>query len=116
MRGPDRKSVSKVRSLRRDATDAETKLWLALRDRRLGGYKFVRQEPIGRYIVDFLCRKQKLVVEVDGGQHADSLTDRVRDAFITKHDYRILRVWNTDVLANIEGVLTTILSMLNNES
>jgi very-short-patch-repair endonuclease len=82
MRGPDRKTARKVRRLRKIATDAETKLWLAVRDRRLGGFKFVRQEAIGPYVADLVCRERKLVVEVDGGQHAENVRDRARDAFL----------------------------------
>jgi very-short-patch-repair endonuclease len=112
MRGPDRKKVKVERRLRSQATDAETKLWFALRDRRLGGFKFVRQEAIGLYIADFVCRDRRIVVEVDGGQHADSARDRQRDASFTTKGYEVLRFWNTDVLRNIEGVLTVILAKL----
>src|SRR4051812_47344022 len=72
MRGPNRKIARRARQLRRNSTDAEMKLWFGLRDRRLGGFKFVRQESIGPYIGDFVCRDQKVIVEVDGGQHAES--------------------------------------------
>ena len=69
MRGPDRRKVRVKRQLRGNQTDAERKLWFALRDRRLGGFKFVRQEAIGPFVVDFVCRERKLIIEVDGGQH-----------------------------------------------
>ena len=78
MRGPNRGKVNVERKLRGAQTDAERKLWFALRDRRLGGFKFVRQEAIGPYIVDFVCREQRLIVEVDGGQHAESARDVAR--------------------------------------
>jgi very-short-patch-repair endonuclease len=100
------------RRLRRQATDAETKLWFALRDRRLGGFKFVRQEAIGPYVADFVCREKRLIVEVDGGQHADNARDRMRDAALTADGYQVLRFWNSDVLSNEEGVLTVILAKL----
>jgi very-short-patch-repair endonuclease len=100
------------RRLRHQATDAERKLWFALRDRRLGGFKFVRQEAIGPYIVDFVCREKKLIVEVDGGQHAENTRDRVRDRALASDGYCILRFWNSDVLKNREGVLYTILARL----
>ena len=100
------------RRLRQQSTDAETKLWLALRDRRLGGFKFVRQAAVLSYIVDFLCREQKLIVEVDGGQHAENADDLRRDAALDADGYRVLRFWNSDVLRNKEGVLTTILASL----
>jgi len=112
MRGPNQKIVGKARQLRRSSTDAETKLWLALRDRRLGGFKFVRQKSIEPFIADFVCRERKLVIEVDGGQHSENSHDRRRDALMTSDGYRVLRFWNTDVLTNSDGVLTTILSAL----
>jgi very-short-patch-repair endonuclease len=99
--------------LRRQATDAETKLWFALRDRRLGGFKFVRQEAIGLYIVDFVCRERKLIIEVDGGQHAENTRDLVRDRTLAADGYHILRFWNLDVLKNREGVLSTIIATLD---
>jgi very-short-patch-repair endonuclease len=113
MRGPDRKTTKRVRQLRTNATDAETKLWFAVRDRRLAGFKFVRQKSIGPYIVDLICRDHKVVVEVDGGQHAESESDRIRDAFLVSEGYRVLRFWNSDVLHNLDGVLETILTSLN---
>jgi very-short-patch-repair endonuclease len=71
----------------------------------MAGFKFVRQEPIGPYYADFCCRERRLIVEVDGGQHADSAADRERDAELNGLGYRIVRIWNNDVLGNIEGVL-----------
>ena len=113
MRGPNRKKVTIERRLRSTQTDAERKLWFALRDRRLGGFKFVRQEAIGPFIVDFACRERRLVVEVDGGQHAESAKDAARDAYLARENYRVIRFWNNDVLTNREGVLYTILDSLN---
>lgn len=112
MRGAQQTITARTRRLRRNATDAETRLWLALRDRRLGGFKFVRQSAIGPYIVDFVCRDRKLVVEVDGGQHADSAADTVRDAALAGEGYRVMRFWNTDVLSNMDGVLDALLAAL----
>ena len=112
MRGRDRFIVTRARRLRRDSTDAEMRLWLRLRDRRLSGFKFARQHSIGCYIVDFVCRERRLIVEVDGGQHAGNIHDRIRDDNLTAEDYRVLRFWNTDVLSNMDGVLTTILAAL----
>jgi len=77
--------------------------------------KFVRQEPIGPYIVDFVCREQRLIIEADGGQHAESERDTVRDQWLCDHGYRVLRFWNNDVIENIEGVLETIASALHSE-
>lgn len=115
MRGPNQKIVRSARRLRRDATDAETKLWFALRDRRLDGHKFVRQKAIPPYIADFVCRDRKLVIEVDGGQHADNPSDIRRDAFMRADGYRVLRFWNTDVLTNLDGVLTAVVSALSSD-
>jgi very-short-patch-repair endonuclease len=112
MRGPQQRKVRLERRLRRRATDAETKLWFALRDRRLDGFKFVRQEAIGSYIVDFVCREKKLVIEVDGGQHADDLKDRARDAALSAEGYDVLRFWNSEILSNEVGVLSVILAKL----
>jgi very-short-patch-repair endonuclease len=112
MRGPDTKSTTRARSLRQRGTRSEWMLWLELRDRRLGGFKFARQQPIGPYYVDFICRDQRLIVEVDGGQHSDNLADRNRDAHLSTLGYRVIRVWNNDVLGNIAGVLQMLTSEL----
>ena len=101
-----------MRSLRRQSTDAENMLWNRLRSRAFCGNKFVRQEPIGPYTVDFICREQRLIIEVDGGQHATDPRDAVRDRWFSAHRYRFLRFWNNDVLSNIDGVLETIAASL----
>jgi len=108
MRAPQPKVFDKAHRLRRNLTDAERKLWFELRDRRLCGFKFVRQEPIGPCIADFVCRERGLVIEVDGGQHAESSQDAVRDKFLRGEGYRILRIWNKDMLQNREGVILAI--------
>ena len=112
MRGAKEIKTERARRLRRDSTDAEGSLWYRLRSRRLGGHKFVRQEPIGPFTVDFICREARLVIEVDGGQHADNPRDAVRDKWLTDRNYRILRFWNNDVLGNMSGVLETITTAL----
>ena len=88
--------------------DAELRLWYRLRSRSLGHFKFVRQEPIGPYVVDFVCRERRLVIEVDGGQHAENKRDMARDQWLAERRYRVLRFWNNDVLKNTEGVLEVI--------
>ncbi len=108
MRGANVTKTRSARQLRQSSTHAERKLWRYLRSRSLGGFKFVRQEPIGPYIVDFACREKRLVIEVDGGQHADNKRDAVRDQWLVDHRYRVLRFWNNNVLGNIEGVWETI--------
>jgi len=90
-------------------TDAERKLWEALRDRRLDGFKFRRQHPLGPYVLDFFDEAHGLVVEVDGGQHGDNAeVDAVRTAWLEQQGCRVLRFWNNDVLTNVDGVLETI--------
>jgi very-short-patch-repair endonuclease len=84
-------------------------LWRHIRNRQLGGYKFVRQEPIGRYYADFACRDHHVIVEVDGGQHAESAADRQRDMELAALGYRVIRIWNNDVIENIAGVLEMLL-------
>jgi very-short-patch-repair endonuclease len=116
MRGAKAVKTQRARRLRRDSTNAELKLWYRLRSRSILGFKFVRQEPIGPYVVDFTCRERRLIVEVDGGQHADSKSDLVRDQWLAGHRYRVLRFWNNDVIANIDGVLETIAIALNAET
>jgi len=101
-------SVARARALRVDLTKAERKLWYALRDRRFAGYKFRRQVPIGPYIADFICYSPRLVIEVDGGQHAGSARDARRDRWFAQNGFRVLRFWNNDVLQNLEGVWTVI--------
>ena len=102
-----------ARGLRRRQTDAERKLWARLRDRRLLGHKFARQVPIAPYVVDFCCREQKLVVELDGGQHAiDVPYDRTRTLFLVERGYRVLRFWDNDALTNTDGVLVRIAQAL----
>ena len=110
MRSAKRFTTERARELRNLSTEAEKKLWNRLRARALGGHKFVRQAPVGPFFVDFLCREQRLVIEVDGGQHSDSTSDKTRDSWLAEHRYRVLRFWNNDVLGNIEGVLESIVS------
>jgi len=93
--------------LRRDMTEAERKLWYAVRDRRLDGFKFRRQATIGEHIVDFLCAEAMLVVELDGGQH-EIERDAARTARIEARGYRLIRFWNNEVNESFEGVLDAI--------
>jgi very-short-patch-repair endonuclease len=103
--------VARARSLRRDITEAENRLWYHLRDRRLLGFKFVRQYPIARYFADFACREAMLVIEADGGQHTPD-RDAIRDATITAASYKLLRFWNGDILSDTDSVLEEILRAL----
>ena len=108
MRGRSEKTTRIARRLRVNQTDAETVLWNRIRNRQINGDKFVRQEPIGRYICDFVCREKLIVIEVDGGQHSESVRDQVRDRYLRAQGYRVMRFWNNDVLSNVDGVLTVI--------
>ncbi|MFQ1917081.1 endonuclease domain-containing protein [Aeromonas veronii] len=100
-----------AKRLRRDATQAEQKLWQQLRNRRLAGLKFRRQMSIGPYVVDFICLEQGLVIEVDGSQHgtqANQMHDEARTAYLNQQGFRVIRVWNNDVLSRMEVVLAHI--------
>jgi very-short-patch-repair endonuclease len=106
-----RKNIA--RSLRKNMPDAEKHLWYHLRDRRLAGYKFRRQVPIGPFIADFLCLTEKVIVEIDGGQHAlNKDADRQRTSFLNRMGYRVVRFWNNEVFAEKEAVLSRILAAL----
>ena len=99
-----------ARKLRRTPTDAEMRLWSRLRRKQLEGFRFRRQHPLGPFVVDFFCAAAKLIVEVDGGQHANDGDARTR--WLEARGYRVIRFWNNAVLANTEGVLSTILGTL----
>ena len=104
-----RRPTKRAQHLRNHATDCEQILWYQLRQRRLSGFKFSRQIPIGRFICDFVCRRAKLVVELDGGQHADKLVaDEWRTRALECAGYRVIRFWNNEVTGNLDGVLERI--------
>jgi len=96
------------RSMRKNPTEAEATLWRLLRDRRFVGHKFRRQVPIGPYIADFVCYTPKLVVELDGSQHAESESDQKRDAELQRRGFQIIRVWNNDLNQRQDSVLDAI--------
>jgi very-short-patch-repair endonuclease len=99
-----------AKSLRKQATNTEWSLWFHLQAKQLEGLKFRRQQPIGKYIVDFVCFEKKVIIEVDGGQHSENGYDRVRDEWLIKEGFKVLRFWNNEVLNNIAGVLEVIRS------
>ncbi|PQA85766.1 endonuclease domain-containing protein [Hyphococcus luteus] len=104
-----------AKNLRRSQTEAERTLWSKLRNRQLGGFKFKRQVPKGPYVVDFYCAEAHLVIELDGGQHADEEAvahDAKRTSFLQESGFRVLRFWNSDIAEGIEGVLETIWAKL----
>jgi very-short-patch-repair endonuclease len=105
-------SDQQARRLRQRSTDAERRMWSALRDRRLMRYKFRRQHPIGDYIVDFACTEHGLVIEVDGGQHAGDSVDARRTAWLESQGWKVIRFWNNDILTSTSGVIETIFHAL----
>lgn len=98
--------------MRRESTEAERKLWLLLRNRRFAGYKFRRQVPIGPYIADFVCYSARLIIEADGSQHAENERDTVRDAQLYRRGFRLLRLWNNDILSQPDAVMDAIWAAL----
>jgi adenine-specific DNA-methyltransferase len=106
----------RAQALRANDTEAEAQIWQSLKDRRLGGWKWRRQVPSGRYIVDFYCAEAKLVMELDGGQHSEQVAyDTRRTAQLEAEGLRVLRFWNSDVLTNRDGVCWTILEACGGE-
>jgi len=105
-------SLGQAKKLRGSMTDAERRLWYRLRAHRFGGIKFKRQVPVGPYIVDFACLSQKLVLEIDGGQHAENDADCVRDRHLTELGFKVLRFWNSDVLKRTDTVLEMVMTAL----
>ena len=95
--------------MRTDATKAENILWQALRNRQLDGLKFKRQVPLDGYILDFVCFEVRLIIEVDGSQHAGSLSDDVRDRHFEEQGFRVLRFWNDEVEKSTDAVCSAIL-------
>ena len=106
MRHPHR---DRARNLRREQTPAEARLWTRLRNRDLFGAKFRRQVPVGPYIADFLCKELSIIVEADGGQHADQMAyDTRRTAWLEAEGYQVLRFWNHDILTDTDAVMSVI--------
>jgi len=105
--------VPRARALRRDATEAEKKLWQHLRQPPFKQHHFRRQATIGPYFADFASHQVKIVIEVDGGQHSGSASDEVHTRYLEASGYRVLRFWNNDVLENMSGVLSAIDAAVN---
>lgn len=105
---------NKAKRLRKKLTETEKYLWNYLRNKQIDRFKFRRQQPIGKYIVDFINFEKKLVIEVDGGQHSIyKKKDVIRDKYLKKEGYKVLRFWDNEVLNNIEGVLEMIINNLS---
>ncbi|WP_245461890.1 endonuclease domain-containing protein [Shinella sp. JR1-6] len=107
--------TGQARRLRKIETEEERLLWGDLRDRRFNGFKFARQMPLGAYIVDFLCRDQHLIVEIDGFHHAARQSDDARSFWLNSHGYSLLRFWNHEVTQERRAVLDTILAALTGQ-
>lgn len=110
-------TVGHARQLRRTSTDAEKLLWRYLRNRQLANCKFRRQVPIDRYIADFVCLEAKLIIELDGGQHADrQVYDEQRSQALNRRGYRVIRFWNNEVMTETSAVLERVRSLLLQQS
>ena len=103
-----RSKIAIAKKLRINSTDTEKYLWKYLRGRQLEGIKLRRQQPIGKYIVDFVSLERKIIIELDGGQHLENIKDKLRDRWMKEQEYEVLRFWDNEVFNNIEGVLGTI--------
>jgi adenine-specific DNA-methyltransferase len=106
--------IHTARYLRKRQTPHEIKLWRVLRDRRLTGFKFRRQFPLGKYVADFCCYEARLIIELDGGQHniPEHMTaDREKSAFFSRHGFKVLRIWNNEIDHNFEGVIERIIQL-----
>jgi len=100
-----RNKIAIAKKLRNNSTDTEKYLWKCLRGRQLEGFKFRRQQPIGKYIVDFVNLERKIIIEVDGGQHSENKKDKLRDRWLEERGYEVLRFWDNEVFINVEGGL-----------
>ena len=113
----DRHLTRVAKLLRHEMTDAERVLWREVRAHRFAGFKFKRQEPLGLYVVDFVCYEARLIVELDGGQHANQQeADAERTRWLESRGFRVVRFWNNDVLTNIAGLMQEIEKELNASS
>jgi very-short-patch-repair endonuclease len=101
-----------ARRLRKQSTDTEQHLWRHLRDRQIEGFKFRRQQPVGGYVVDFVNFEKRVIVELDGGQHAFGPGDKIRDEWLRAEGYKVLRFWDNQVFSDLEGVLENIRNAL----
>ncbi len=109
----DELNKDKARQLRKNPTEAEQALWRHLRLRQMGGHKFRRQQPLGLYIVDFVCLERRLIIELDGGHHSSQeVGDSERSVWLESQGFCVLRFWNNDVMREIDAVKTIILQTL----
>lgn len=112
-RWADRSASANARRLRREMTDAERLMWRRIRGKQIDGYRFRKQVPLGRFVADFACMTPRLVIEIDGGQHAErTAQDDDRTSWLESQGFVVLRFWNNEVTGNIDGVLQTIATSL----
>lgn len=105
-----------ARVLRKDSTIQERRLWNLLKNHQFYGLKFKRQHPIGEYIVDFICKEAKIIIEVDGGQHNENENieaDKIRTKYLESKGYKVIRFWNNEVYENIDGVIKRLEAEIN---
>jgi very-short-patch-repair endonuclease len=103
-----RNKIAIAKKLRINSTDTEKYLWKYLRGKQLTGFKFRRQHPIGKYVIDFVNLERRIIIELDGGQHLENKKDKLRDKWLKERGYDVLRFWDNEVLTNVEGVLEVI--------
>jgi very-short-patch-repair endonuclease len=118
MRGPRPWKTDRARVLRSRSSSACDKMWAQLRNRKFGGFKFVREHPIGPFFVDFCCRAEKVVVEIDGGTHStheEDANDRAREAYLRAQGFRVFRAHNSEVYENLDGLRDTLLAFMRGE-
>ncbi len=108
----ERKKREFAKKLRVNSTKAERVFWRKVRDRQIEDCKFRRQCPIDMYIVDFVCFERRLIIELDGGQHCESMRDKIRDEYLSNQRFKVIRFWNNEVLENMEGVLSVLVEAL----
>ena len=106
------KLMETARRLRKSSTDTEKHLWMHLRNRQIAGFKFRRQHPIGKYVVDFVNLEKKVIIEVDGGQHALNERDKIRDEWLRAEGFKVLRFWDNQIFNNLDSVLELIRDVL----
>ena len=109
-------NIKIAKNLRKNVTDTEKYLWKYLKGNQLEGFKFRRQHPIGKYIVDFVNTERRIIIELDGGQHLENKKDKLRDRWLEEQGYEVLRFWDNEVLNNVEGVLEFIREKLSSPS
>ena len=105
-----------ARNLRKSSTIQERRLWNLLKNRQFHNLKFKRQQPIGDYIVDFICKEAKIIIEIDGGQHNEPENinyDKVRTEYLNNLGYKVIRFWNNEIYENIEGVILRLREEIN---